>query len=297
MAGVISVNLSLELLSFGLLLASVYALLSTGLVLVFSIVDIPNFAQAGIYMVGGYVGYLCFDWLGVPAIIGIVPAFVVGGLVGAVLWYGVFQRLMSHPRADMFVSAFGALVVLQSGSALIFGASSKGYPVIYGSNPVLLNVFPADRLWVIGVTVVIALLLLFLIEGTLLGKAMRGVAQNRFAADALGMNSGRIALIALVLGSGLGGVAGALLGGITGVNPTTGAGILLRVFAILVIGGMGSLRGAVVASVVMGVAESVIGFYWSAYTDLFFFTSLFVILLIRPHGFFGDAQSGVLEAS
>ena len=287
----------IQLLVYGLVLAAIYVLLAEGLVLVFSIVEIPNFAQAGIYMVGGYVSYLCFTWLHVTAVVSLLISFVVTGILGALLWYGIFERQMNRPRADMFVTAFGALVVLQSGCALLFGPESKGYPLAPGGGREVFRLIPVEQVWIIGVTIIVAGALWLLVERTMIGRAMRAVAENRFAADALGMNSARIALIALVAGSGLGGVAGSLLGGITGVNPSTGAALLLQIFAIVVIGGMGSLRGAAVAAIVMGVGESFLGYYASEYTDLLFFVAMFAILLIRPQGLFGEAQSGVVETS
>jgi branched-subunit amino acid ABC-type transport system permease component len=287
--------LGIQLVSYGLLLASTYALIACGLVLVFSIVEIPNFAQAGIFMVGGYVSYEFFATAHIPAVVSMVPAFVVCGLLGAVLWYGVMRPLLNRPRADMFVTTFGALAVLQSACALIFGPETKGYPVIGDGDKVLAKLFPVERLWVVGVAIVVALLLLWLIEGTMIGRAMRAVAQNRVAADAMGMNSARIALIAVVLASGLGGIAGSLLGGITGVQPNAGADVLLRVFAIVVLGGMGSLRGAIIGSVLLGLIESVVSYYASDYTDLCFFGAMFVVLLIRPQGILSSGQTGRLE--
>jgi branched-chain amino acid transport system permease protein len=288
--------LGVQLISYGLLLASTYALIAAGVVLVFSIVEIPNFAQAGVFMVGGYVSYEFYARTHIPAVISMVPAFIVCGFLGAALWYGVLRPLLNRPRADMFVTTFGALAVLQSGCALMFGPESKGYPVISNGGKVLAKLFPVERLWVVGVAVVVALLLLWLIEGTMIGRAMRGVAQNRAAADAIGMNSGRIALFAVVLASGLGGIAGSLLGGITGVTPDAGADVLLRVFAIVVLGGMGSLRGAIVGSVLLGIVESVVSYYASDYTDLCFFGAMFVVLLIRPHGILSSGQASRLEA-
>lgn len=288
--------LAVQLVSYGLLLASTYALLAAGLVLIYSIVEIPNFAQAGIYMAGGYVSYVAFSRLGIPAVISLLGAFVVCGILGAAMWFGVLRLLMSRPRADMFVTTFGALAVLQSGSALLFGPESKGYRVVSGGNRVLWRIFPVERLWIVGVTIVVAFILLWLIERTMLGRAMRAVAQNPAGANALGMNSARIALLAVVLGSGLGGVAGSLLCGITGVQPTTGSEILLRVFAIVVLGGMGSLRGAIIASIVMGIAESFVSYFASDYTDLCFFASMFIVLLFRPQGIFATGQTSHLEA-
>ena len=279
------------------MLSAIYVLLSQGLVLVFSIVEIPNFAQAGIYMVGAYVSYLCFKWAHVTAVVSLLAAFVVTGLIGAVLWYALFKRQMTHPRADMFVTAFGALVILQTGCALIFGPEAKGYRLAPGGSRQLFGLIPLERIWIVGVTIVIGGILWLLVERTMLGRAMRAVAQNRFAADALGMNSEWIALAALIVGSGLGGIAGSLLGGLTGVNPSTGAAILLQIFAIVVVGGMGSLRGAVVTSIAMGIGQSFLGYYASEYTNLLFFGAMFLILLVRPQGLFGESQSGVVEAS
>jgi branched-chain amino acid transport system permease protein len=288
--------LALQLISYGLLLAATYALLAAGLVMVFSIVEIPNFAQAGVFMVGGYVSYEFYATAHLPAVVSMIPAFVVCGLVGAVLWYVVLRPLLSRPRADMFVTTFGALAVLESGCALIFGSEAKGYPVVNNGTTVLAKLFPVERLWVVGVAIVVVLLLLWLIEGTMIGRAMRGVAQNMAAADALGLNSARIALVAVVIASGLGGVAGSLLGGITGVQPDAGADVLLRVFAIVVLGGMGSLRGAIVGSVVLGLLESVVSYYISDYTDLCFFGAMFIVLLIRPNGLLSTGQASRLEA-
>ena len=288
--------LAIQLVTYGVLLGATYAMLSAGVVMVFSIVEIPNFAQAGIFMVGGYVGYLGYQTIHAPAILSMFGSFIVCGLLGVVLWYTILRPLLGLPRADMFVSTVGALTVLQSACALIFGPSSKGYEVAAGGSRILLRIFVVERLWILGITIVIALLLLWLIEGTMLGRAMRGVAQNPAAANALGMNSALIALVAVALGCGLGGVAGGLLGGITGVQPDSGQEVLLRVFAIVVLGGMGSLRGAIVASLLMGVVESFVSYYASAYTDVCFFVVMFLVLLFRPQGLFSTGHTSRLEA-
>jgi branched-chain amino acid transport system permease protein len=288
---------TVSLVAYGLVLAAIYLLLAEGLVLVFSIIEIPNFAQAGFYMVGGYASYVSYTVLHVSAVVTLPIAFVVTGLLGALLWYGIFQRQMSHPRADMFVSAFGVLVVLQSGCALLFGPESDGYPLAPGDSHQVFGLIPDGQVWIVAITVLIGVALWLFIDRTMLGRAMRAVAQNRFAADALGMNAPRIALIALVVGSGLGGAAGSLLGGLTGVDPSTGGALLLQIFAIVVVGGMGSLRGAAVAAVAMGIGQSFLGFYASEYTDLLFFLSMFATLLIRPQGIFGGAHSGAVEAA
>lgn len=287
--------LALQLLSYGVLLGAVYALLSSGLVLVFSIVEIPNFAHAGIFMVGGYTGYVIFQTAHLPAVVSMFGAFIVSGAIGALLWYAVMRPLLKRPRADMFVTTVGALAVLQSLCAMVFGPSSKGYEVVPGGGQIVLGFFVVERLWIVGVALVIGVILIWVIEGTMIGRAMRGVAQNPMAADALGMNSARIAVVAVVLGSGLGGVAGALLCGITGVQPNSGADVLLRVFAIVILGGMGSLRGAVIASLVMGLVESFVSYFASDYTDLCFFAVMFIVLLVRPNGLFSTGHVSRLE--
>jgi branched-chain amino acid transport system permease protein len=290
-------QLFVQLLAYGLVLSGVYVLLSQGLVLVFSIMEIPNFAQAGIFMVGGYTSYLCNKWFHVSALVTLPVAFIVAGLLGATLWFVLFQRQMNRPRADIFVTAFGALVILQTGCEWIFGPEAKGYPLASDRSHEVFGQVPMERVWIVIVAAIVAVALWFLIERTMLGRAMRAVSQNRFAAGALGMNAGAIALTALVVGSGLGGIAGSLLGGVTGVNPATGAAILLQIFAIVVVGGMGSLRGALIASILIGVGQSFLGYYASEYTNLLFFGAMFAVLLVRPQGLFGEGHAGAIQAS
>jgi branched-chain amino acid transport system permease protein len=276
---------------FGVMLASVYMLLAAGLVLVFNILRIPNFAQASIYVCGGYLSLIGDQRLHVPVLAGLPAVFVLTGCLGIALWYLVFRPLRAHARVDMFVSALGVFIVLGSVFQLLFGPDVHSYSLTppISAIPKLL---PLDRLVVIVVCVVLMLALLWFIHRTTLGKAFSAVAQNPRAAESAGIDAGQISLLTLFIGTGLGGVAGSLLGGIDGVSPDGGTGILLKVIAILIVGGMGSLPGAIVAALLLGVLESVVSYYASAYSEIGFFVALLLILLIRPAGLLGEKALG-----
>lgn len=278
---------------FGLTLAAVYVLLAAGLALVFNVLRIPNFAHAALFVAGGYTAAECFDHFGLPAVAALPFAFIVTGLLGIAIWFVAFLPIKGRERTDMFVTSFGVFIILENVFLAWYGPQTRSYPVT-GNDGVVTPGLSIDRVVVIGVSAVIMTILIVGLNFTLRGRALAAVSQNTVAAEAAGINTDTVSIATLFLGSGLGGVAGALLGGLVGVSPGSANDILLKIFAILIVGGMGSLLGPVLAAIPLALAESYVSFYASQYTELVFFVALLAILVVRPSGLFGRRELGTL---
>jgi branched-chain amino acid transport system permease protein len=280
----------IQLVINGLMLGMVYALIAIGLSLIFGVLEIVNFAHGHFYMLGATVLAAVVTSAGVGFFPGLVIATVVVGVVG----YLVYVVLLRHFREGEFdrgiILTIGIGMVLQNGVAYLFGSSSRmvDTSLSFVSWDVAGFFVDAQRTVAVLVGAVAIAALYAVLTFTRIGKAMRAFAQNREAAFIVGIRPAVIAGIAVAIGIALAGLAGAALAPVFAVHPAMGAPILFKVFAIIIIGGLGSLPGALVASLLIGVTESVVGGYSSvALQDAVAFMLMIVVLLAFPAGLFG----------
>ena len=278
-----------ELLVNGIVLGSTYSLLAAGLAVIFGVLDVVNFAHGALYMVGAFVAYFLLPvtgyWLSLVGCVAIMAA------VGVVLQDGLLRRL---PRDGAFsrtmLLTLGVAMILQNGAILVFGAGPRQVPI--GSVPSghvsIGSVQVSTARALIVVVSAFALVSLWaLLNRTQIGRAMRGVSQNPTAAMVVGISPTNIGRIAMALGVGLAGLAGATLAPVFTVSTQMGLTIVFKVFAIVVIGGLGSVPGAVIVSFGIGLIESFAGGYGSVTTQsITVFVLMIAVMLVRPQGLF-----------
>ncbi len=273
----------------GLALGAVYVLLAVGLSLIFGMLTIVNFAHGAFFMVGAYAGYALYQqvpnfWLCLV----LVPVAVgaLGMAVERVLVRPLYGRGIDYPLLLTFGLAYVMVELIRIG----FG--KQGLPVdapalLEGSVNILVGEFPLYRLFVIGVTVAVLFGLWLFIEKTSFGLIVRAGARDPQIVRILGVHVGKVWLLVFGLGTGIAGLAGFLSAPMQGISPEMGGPVLTVAFVVTVVGGMGSLVGAIVAGVVVGVVESLAVLFFPEAAKVSMFVIMALVLLVRPQGLFG----------
>jgi branched-chain amino acid transport system permease protein len=285
-----SIELLIQAALNGFGLAVVYILVALGLTLIFSILDIINFAHGEFYMLGGFVTYYGFAVFGVNYFLTLVLAVVAVGMAGVLAERVVFRHLRGK-TLNAFIVSLGLLWVLQASAQLSFGVLDKSVPsAVSGIVRVSGLIISRERLVVIVTASVLMAALYVFLKFTRTGQAMRAVAQDADAAALQGVNIEAVSALGFGVGCALAGAAGALLAPVFAVSPTMGALPVVKAFIIIIVGGMGSLPGAVLGGLLLGAVEG-IGtlFMTSAAVTMLGFLVVIAILLVRPRGLFGVA--------
>ena len=291
----------------GLTTGALYALVALGFSMVYGVLKLLNFAQGGLYMIGAYIGFFVLRWFGGPTaltvpvpllltIMFVLAAGLVGGL-GVAIERFAYRPLRDAPRIAPLITAIGVYFVLENSALLLFGAQFRVYNTpnfISFSSGIQIGSVSIDsvQILVLVMSLVLMVGLRQLVNRTWLGKQMRAVAADREAAEMLGINVNFTIAATFFLGSALAGIAGVMAGLLFNqVSNTIGFVVGLKAFTASVVGGIGSLPGAVLGGLLIGVAESFItGYVSSTYTNLLVFALLIVVMLVRPSGLFGQAQ-------
>jgi branched-chain amino acid transport system permease protein len=290
----------------GLTLGGVYALIAIGYTMVYGILGMLNFAHGEVYMIGGFTGWwvlhlmtrgndLLINAVMVIALM-LVAAMAVSGLIGIMAERFAYRPLRNAPRINLLLSALGVSIFLQNLVLNYQGAKVRSFQIsalIPESLRVIhigSAVFSFMRILVIGVTFVLMGLLTVMIKKTKIGKAMRATAQDIEAASFMGIDVDRIVVVVFLIGSALGGAAGTLVGLLfTQVDYYVGFQAGLKGFTAAVLGGIGSIYGAMLGGILLGLTESLaVTFFPSAYKDVAAFAILIVVLIFRPWGLVGE---------
>jgi branched-chain amino acid transport system permease protein len=294
----------LQQLINGLTLGSVYALIALGYSMVYGILELINFAHGEIYMLGAYLGIIFlafFTSIGLTAqnlplslLLTIILSIIVCSCYGFTIEKIAYRPLRNAPRLSPLISAIGVSIFLQNYVMLTQGATDKVFPHIFGvAGFQFMSVrMTFLQLFIIITSVVLMIALRFFVKKTRLGKAMRAVAQDKTMAALVGINIDTIISVTFIIGSGLAAVAGLMVAMYYGlVNYFIGYIAGIKAFTAAVLGGIGSIRGAMVGGMLLGLVESLGGSYISAeYKDAYAFIILIIILLIKPGGLFGKAE-------
>ena len=289
----------------GLIFGLIYALIALGLTVVFSIMRVVNFSHGEFYMLGGYTLYaltagavsLFSVPLSIPAIVALPLAMAAVAIFGVAVERGllrpVYTARMDRPEEYAIILTFGLSLFLQYGALTMVGPYEMTPGSFWeGSKHIVGDLYLAgDRLFAAGVSALLIGATLFFAYGTWTGRALMATAQNRVGATIVGVNPVRMNVIAMALAGLLAGAAGSLLAPVFLVYPDVGQIPVIKAFVIIVLGGMGSIPGTVVAALILGVVESLGSVYISvAYRDVFAFLVLIGVLLFRPHGLFGQKE-------
>jgi branched-chain amino acid transport system permease protein len=283
-------DLLVQALLNGFGLAIVYILVALGLTLIFSILEIINFAHGEFYMLGGFAAYYLCAVGGLNYVATLVLAVLLVGLAGVVAERLVFRHLRGK-TLNAFIVSLGLLWVLQATAQLAFGVLDKSVPsAVSGIVRVGGVIVSRERLFVILTAVALIVGLYLFLKFTRTGQAMRAVAQDAEAAALQGVNIELTSALGFGIGCALAGAAGALLAPIFAVSPTMGALPVVKAFIIIIVGGMGSLPGAVLGGLLLGAVEGVgTLFMSSAAVNILGFLMVIAILLLRPRGLLGAA--------
>lgn len=283
-----------QVIANGLYLGAQYALIALGLTLIFSLMNVLNFAHGQMYVLGGFVTYTLYGQLGLPFVIALLASAVTLAIVGAVVEKYLFRTVIKRSvrEESTMLLAAGLAFFLDAVILLMFGEKQRGVPKIMDG---VLNwdfriIMPYDR-------ILVGFLAIFFIIGFMLymhyskpGRAMRALAQDRVAAQLMGVNVDRYSMIGFATGAMLAGVVGGLLVTITGVSSGIGGPISIKAFLMVMIGGAGVIPGAIAGGFILGMMESVGLTVLRSYGDITYlviFASLMVFLSIRPQGLMG----------
>jgi branched-chain amino acid transport system permease protein len=278
----------------GLSLGSIYALIALGYTMVYGIIKLINFAHGDIYMVGAFIGYFSILYLNVGIFGALVIAMICCVLLGILIERIAYKPLRNATRIAALITAIGVSFLLEYTTVFALGAQSRAFPEVlkvvrfglFGNKIFITN----KEILIFVVTIVLMILLQYIVKKTKTGKAMRAVAFDRDAALLMGVNIDNTISATFALGSALAGAAGVLVGVYySAISPLMGVNPGLKAFVAAVLGGIGSIPGAALGGVLMGVIETmVIAYGQSTYRDAVAFAILIIILIIKPSGIFGS---------
>jgi branched-chain amino acid transport system permease protein len=291
-----------QLLTHGVHLGSIYALIALGYTMVYGVLRLINFAHGDVYMVGAFVGITASAALGAAAHPSLPLAIVVllvsmagCALLGLLVERLAYRPLRRAPRLTALITAIGVSLFLENAVMLRYGADPKFFPQLVSSRTLLdtpLITLRSDELTITAVALLLMAVLWYIVTRTRMGRAMRAVSFDREAASLMGINSDTVIAFTFALGSALAGAAGMLYPALshTKVDPLMGIMPGLKAFVAAVLGGIGSIPGAMAGGLLMGLAEyAVVGLQGSTYRDAVAFVILILVLLLRPAGLFGRA--------
>ena len=273
----------------GLAIGSVYTLVALGLTVVFGILGIAHFAHGSLAMFGGYLTFVFSTSMGLSFFASIAMAMPVGAVMGMLIERLAYRPVRDAPHINAFIIALGLTMMLEGGNLLLFGADQVIIQTPYQQVFDFGGIFVAQLRMVVIVTAVtlVAVVTLLLLK-TKTGKSVRAVAQNRHAAVLMGVNVNLVSSVVFAISSALGVAAGALIGALLALAPGVGESFAVKGFAVLILGGLGSLPGAILGGLVLGVSESLAaGFLSSAYKDVISFLIMILVLLVMPQGLMG----------
>ncbi|HXW25976.1 MAG TPA: branched-chain amino acid ABC transporter permease [Xanthobacteraceae bacterium] len=277
-------------LLIGLINGSFYALLSLGLAVIFGMLNIINFTHGAQYMMGAFVAYLLLQHLGLNYWLALLVAPLAVGLTGVVVERLFLRHLYKLDHLYGLLLTFGLALVVQGLFRNYYGSSGLPYQVpkgLQGGSNLGFMYLPNYRAWVIVLSLVVCLVTWFVIERTRLGAYLRAATENPTLVRAFGINVPRMITLTYGFGVGLAALAGVMAAPIYNVSPLMGEDIIIVVFAVVVIGGMGSIMGAIVTGFALGVIEGLTKVFFPEASNTVIFVIMAIVLLIRPAGLFG----------
>jgi branched-chain amino acid transport system permease protein len=283
-----------QILANGLYLGAQYALIALGLTLIFSLMNVLNFAHGQMYVFGGFVTYTVVAQWGLPFIVGLVASAVMLAVMGALIEKFLFRPVIQKSKRDesTMLLAAGIAFFLDAVILLLFGEKQRGVPKIVDGvfNWDMRLIMPYDRILIGALAIALIVGFIALMQYTKAGRAMRALAQDRMAAQLMGVDVDRYSMIGFALGALLAGLVGGLLVTITGINLGMGGPTSIKAFMMIMIGGAGVISGAIAGGFILGMMESIGLTVLAVYGDITYlaiFASLMVFLAFRPQGLMG----------
>ena len=280
-------------LLIGLINGAFYALLSLGLAVIFGLLNIINFTHGAQYMLGAFCAYFLLEGAGVGYWWSLLIAPIVVGAIGIVIEKTMLKRLYKLDHLYGLLLTFGIALVLQGVFTNYYGSSGLPYRIpdeLNGGFNLGFMFLPKYRAWVIVASLVVCLTTWFVIERTKLGSYLRAATENPALVQAFGINVPRMITLTYAFGVGLAAFAGVMAAPIYQVNPQMGANLIIVVFAVVVIGGMGSIMGAIVTGFGLGVIEGLTKVFYPEASNTVIFVIMVIVLMVKPAGLFGKER-------
>lgn len=274
----------------GLINGSFYAILSLGLAVIFGLLNIINFTHGAQYMMGAFVAWMCLNYLGINYWAALLLAPLIVGIVGVIIERFLISRLAHLDHLYGLLLTFGLALIIQGLFRNNYGSSGLPYqipPQLAGGHNLGFMFLPNYRAWVVIASLVICLATWFVIEKTRLGAYLRAATENPTLTQAFGINVPLLVTLTYGFGVALAAFAGVLAAPIYSVNPNMGADLIIVVFAVVVIGGMGSIMGAIVTGFGLGLIEGVTKVFYPEASATVIFIIMVLVLLVKPAGLFG----------
>ena len=280
-------------LAVGLVNGSFYAILSLGLAVIFGMLNIINFAHGALYMMGAFVAYLALEYFGVNYWLALILAPLIVGIFGMLIEKTMLQWLYKLDHLYGLLLTFGLALIIEGLFGNGYGRSGQPYATpeaISGAFNLGFMFLPKYRAWVIVASLVVCFATWYVIERTRLGAYLRAGTENPKLTQAFGINVPRMITLTYGFGVALAGFAGVLAAPIYQVSPLMGSNIIVVVFAVVVIGGMGSILGSILTGLGLGVIEGLTKVVWPEASATVVFLIMAVVLIIRPAGLFGKEK-------
>ncbi len=279
----------LQQLFNGMVIGSVYILIALGLTVIFGIFGVAHFAHGSISMFGGYLTFVIMQRTGLGMFVSMMAAMPVGALIGVAVERLCYRPVRDDPHINAFIIALGLTMMVEGIDLLVFGADQVVLRTPYNDVITLGGLaFVELRLYVVLTAVLLVGCMYYLLGHTGMGRAVRAVAQNRPAAILMGVDVEKVSMVVFAASSMLGVAAGALVGSLLAIAPGVGEGLVVKGFAVLILGGLGSIPGAIIGGLVLGASETLAaGFISSHYKDVVAFLVMILVLLVRPEGLMG----------
>lgn len=277
-----------QALSNGLIVGLLYLLMAIGFTLVFGVMRIVNFAHGEFYMLGAFLSYVCVTKFQFPFLMAVLVTFFLTLVVGWVIEVIVLKGFRGNELNGM-IATIGLAMILQNGALIIFGPDPQSMPAVaQGTVALGTVVLPMSRLYVVMFSIAVLVLLYGFLMHSRSGRALRALVQDMEIASAQGIRSQLMYPLGFGIGVALAAVGGALMAPVFSVSPSIGATPLLKAFIVVILGGLGSIPGAALASLLLGVLESVANtFISSSISDMLLFGFVILMLIFRPAGLLG----------
>lgn len=276
-----------------LVLGGTYALLGIGLTLIFGIMNVVNFTHGVLYTLGAYVMFIVVQELGLNFFLALPVAIVVGWALGAIIELTMLRPLRDSDIDTTMLVMIGAWIAMQSGTLWIWGGVAKSVATPFPEQPLVLGPVSVSwlRLFVLAAAALLIVVTYFLINRTKLGGAMRATFQDHDTASLMGVNVDLINTSTFAVGSSLAAAAGALLGPVYVIFPQMGDLAAVKAFAIVILGGLGNITGAVLGGFILALAEELgAGYVSSGYRDAMGFLIIIAVLIVKPTGLFARSE-------
>lgn len=287
-----------QILINGIIAGAIYALIASGFSLIYSTNKFVHFAHGTVSIFGGYILYGLYSLLGLNFWLAMLLAIISTSAIGYLLNLLIYKPLRKRKSSSsiLLISSVGVLILLESLIQIIFGADVKtiGFLQINTGISIAGAFITPLQICIIAVSVVLFILLFLFMNKTKIGKAMRAVSDNKDVAEIVGISAEKIYSWSFIIGSAIAGIAGVLISLEQNLEPTMGIGLMIKGFAGAIIGGIGSVPGAIVGSLFLGLSENFgIWYLPSGYKDAIAFLILFIFLLLRPNGIFSIKKGSI----